>query len=143
MLSCCWNFTKFPEFFDAYAFKASLAKIKQIYKAVKSAKTGRLCTKTISKSPKTYNPRATPICSKITLSPDFPTIKSRFLRAFLEVSQKSVIFFCYKGLKRNVFKFVFFSRTTNFPLIPQFSDFKNGKSGKNVVIFIEKVAKCY
>ena len=81
--------------------------------------------------------------SKITLSPNFPTIKLRFLRAFSEVSQKSVIFFCYKGLKQNVFKFVFFSRTTNFPLIPQFSDFKNGKSGKNMVIFIEKVAKRY
>ena len=129
--------------FHARDFKADLAKFKQIHKAVKSAKTGRFCTKNISKCPKTYNPRAIPILLLNHTFPNFPHDKITLFKSFLEVSQKSVIFFCYKGIKRNVFKFVFFSRTTNFPLIPQFSDFINGKSGKNMAIFIEKVAKSY
>ena len=53
-------------------FKASLAKFKQIYKAVKSAKTGRFCTKTILKSPKTYNPRVTPVLLLNHTFPRFP-----------------------------------------------------------------------
>ena len=67
-------------------------------------KWGGFARKLYQKAPK-YIIRVQPrFCSKITLSPDFPTIKSRFLRVFLEASQKSVIFFCYKGLNRRVFK---------------------------------------
>ena len=53
-------------------FKADLANFKQIYKAVKSAKMGRFCTKNISKCPKTYNPRVIPILFKNHTFPRFP-----------------------------------------------------------------------
>ena len=60
-------------------FKASLANFKQIYKAVKSAEMGRFCTKNLSKSPKTYNPRATPILFKNHTFPRFPQEKMLIL----------------------------------------------------------------
>ena len=55
-------------------------------------KRGFFARKQYKKAPKNEIRVKPRFCSKITLSPSFPTSKSRFLRAFLEVSQKSVIF---------------------------------------------------
>ena len=69
-------------------FKADLANFKQIYKAVKVRKRGDFARKTYQKAPK-HTIRVQPrFCSKITLTPDYPTIKFTLLDAFQEMGVK-------------------------------------------------------